>query len=257
MASSSEKDYTNLDHCISGPGITPGLLTTTRSIYPGCHCNETCSNDDDSDIPCSCSIAYTIDRCLLDAYLSESSPPIFECNANCSCNVFCFNRSSQQYSCHPKLDLFHTCNKGMGVRSSSVIPNGSYLGEYVGELLSTSQTMKRLGQLQPTDSCYIVQYKEHLSSNGNILVTNIDATQKGNLLRFINHSCSPNLVMAAVRSNSLLPRLCLFACKDILPGEEVCFSYFGRKGNGTSVATGTKQCFCDSKECIGYLPLMQ
>lgn len=99
MASSSLKDYTSLDHCVSGPGITPDLLTSTDSIYPGCHCNETCSSD--SDIPCSCSIAYTTDRCLLDAYLTESSPPIFECNANCSCNVSCFNRTSQQYSYHP------------------------------------------------------------------------------------------------------------------------------------------------------------
>ena len=255
MASSSLKDYTSLDHCVSGPGITPDLLTSTDSIYPGCHCTETCSSD--SDIPCSCSIAYTTDRCLLDAYLTESSPPIFECNANCSCNVSCFNRTSQQYSYHPELDLFHTCSKGMGVRTLNFIPNGSYLGEYVGELLSTSQAMKRLGQLQPADSCYIVQYKEHLS-NGNTLVTNIDATQKGNLLRFINHSCSPNLMMVAVRSNSILPRLCLFACRDILSQEEICFSYFGRKGNGiSSVDTGTKQCFCDSEECIGYLPLMQ
>ncbi len=255
MASSLQKDYTTIECCIAGPGISPDLLTTSDSIYPGCHCKETCSSD--CDPPCSCSIAYNTDSgLLLDTYLSKYSPPLFECNAKCGCNLSCFNRATQRYTCSPNVDLFYTRRKGLGLHATRFTPKGSYLGEYIGEVLSTSQTMERLGELEATDSCYIVQYKEHLSTK-NSLITNIDATNNGNLLRFVNHSCSPNLTMIAVRSNSLLPRLCLFATRDILPSEEMCFSYFGRNETGATLKTGDKQCFCDSKECVGYLPLMK
>ncbi len=257
MASSlqiEKKEYTNISCCVAGPGVSSELLNTSNSIYPGCHCKKACSND--SDPPCSCRITYDADSRLLDEYLCDDSPLIFECNAKCGCNLSCSNRATQRYSCHPAVSVFHTSKKGIGLHTRTLIPKGSYLGEYIGEVLSTSQAMERLGELQLTDSCYVVQYKEHLS-NKNTLVTNIDATHKGNLLRFVNHSCSPNLTMAAVRSNSLLPRLCLFAYRDILPEEEACFSYFGRKEVGASMKTGTKQCFCESKDCVGYLPLMQ
>ena len=73
-------------------------------------------------------------------------------------------------------------------------------------------------------------------------------------MRFVNHSCALNLAMVAVRTDSIVPRLCLFACRDIDPSEEICFSYFGH--DSSSVATlGKKRCFCGAVECVGYLPL--
>lgn len=80
---------------------------------------------------------------------------------------------------------------------------------------------------------------------------NIDATRVGNFARFINHSCDGgNLSTVLVRSSgALLPRLCFFASKNILEGEELTFSYgdirLGKKG---------LQCFCGSSSCFGILP---
>lgn len=96
--------------------------------------------------------------------------------------------------------------------------------------------------------------------DGRVLTTNIDATYKGNLTRFINHSCSPNLVMVPVRMDSIVPRLCLFAARDIEAKEEVCFSYFGKSGADVDpvspdITFGKKQCLCGSKHCVGFLPL--
>lgn len=51
-------------------------------------------------------------------------------------------------------------------------------------------------------------------ANG-ILRTNIDATRMGNVGRYINHSCSPNLDMHIVRHRLLVPSAALFAKRNI------------------------------------------
>ena len=71
--------------------------------------------------------------------------------------------------------------------------------------------------------------------------------------------------MVAVRSDSIIPRLCLFAARDIDAGEEIGFSYFGQTVAGTRGVAhdralsehtfGQKQCMCGAEECVGFLPL--
>jgi SET domain-containing protein len=151
-----------------------------------------------------------------------------------------------------------TAKKGYGVCAQVDISRGMYVGEYVGEVISGSQAKERLESQQNTSlPCYVVQYREH-TATGTVVTTNIDATYKGNIMRFVNHSCSPNLVMVAVRSDSIVPRLCLFASKDISTGEELCFSYYGSSGaevNKEALQLGKQPCYCGSVECVRFLPL--
>ena len=52
----------------------------------------------------------------------------------------------------------------------------------------------------------------------------IDARKYGNVARFINHLCEPNLVPVKVFVDSQdlrFPRICLFASRDILAQEEL------------------------------------
>jgi len=67
----------------------------------------------------------------------------------------------------------------------------------------------------------------------------------GNIARFINHSCDPNLVMLPVRSDSIASILCLFTLKAISMGKELWFS------NGDTPAESG---YCGSEVCKGYLP---
>ncbi|KAM3571346.1 hypothetical protein VYU27_006610 [Nannochloropsis oceanica] len=81
-----------------------------------------------------------------------------------------------------------------------------------------------------------------------LLRTSLDATQKGNVSRFFNHSCAPNLKIACVRDGGLLPRLCLFTSREVKVGEELTFAY----GEGRS--EGQRVCRCGARECQGFLP---
>ena len=157
-----------------------------------------------------------------------------------------------------RLDVVKTVKKGYGVCTRVDICRGTYVGEYIGEVITGSQAKERLYSRQNTSlPCYVVQYREH-TATGTVMTTNIDATYSGNIMRFINHSCSPNLAIVAVRSDSIVPRLCLFATRDISTGEELCFSYYGSSGaevNREALQLGKQPCYCESADCVRFLPL--
>ena len=63
---------------------------------------------------------------------------------------------------------------------------GDLVVEYVGEVIDSESWEQRKQQLSRFDHMYF------MALNHNEIV---DATRKGNVARFINHSCSPNLVV--------------------------------------------------------------
>ncbi|KAL3661694.1 hypothetical protein V7S43_013453 [Phytophthora oleae] len=83
---------------------------------------------------------------------------------------------------------------------------------------------------------YVLSLREHVAHQGSselhfdVVRTNVDASSSGNFTRFFNHSCTPNLEVAAVRVESFVPRLALFARRHIEIGEELTFDY----GEGAS-----------------------
>lgn len=68
---------------------------------------------------------------------------IFECNDSCSCNtITCNNRVVQKGLTH-RFEVFKTQDKGWGVRSLRMIQKGSFVCEYVGEIITDSEADKR------------------------------------------------------------------------------------------------------------------
>ncbi|GFS20713.1 histone-lysine N-methyltransferase SETMAR [Elysia marginata] len=102
----------------------------------------------------------------------------------------------------------------------------SFVCEYAGELIDKAEAKKRLQEADKSgESNYLICLKEH--SQGSFLCTFVDPRHVGNLGRFINHSCDPNLVMLPVRVNHSIPRLALFSRQDLEAGEELTFDYSG------------------------------
>jgi SET domain-containing protein len=67
----------------------------------------------------------------------------------------------------------------MGLKAEHYILAGELVTEYVGEVIDEAEMNRR------SDSVYIMELDDHVY---------IDARRKGNLSRFINHSCDPNCV---------------------------------------------------------------
>ncbi|XP_054935738.1 histone-lysine N-methyltransferase SETMAR isoform X1 [Physeter macrocephalus] len=211
-----------LDH-VAGPG---GDTDPTLITFPGCVCLKT------PCLPGTCSCLrreknYDDNLCLRHiGSEAKCAEPVFECNVLCQCSDHCRNRVVQR-GLQFHLQVFKTDRKGWGLRTLDFIPKGRFVCEYAGEVLGFPEVQRRI-QLQTIhDSNYIIAVREHVY-NGQVMETFVDPTSIGNIGRFLNHSCEPNLLMIPVRINSMVPKLALFAAKDIVPEEELSYDYSGR-----------------------------
>jgi len=115
------------------------------------------------------------------------------------------------------------------------IKKGEFVVEYVGEVIDDRTCEKRLWQMKRLSDTNF--YLCEVSSN---MV--IDATDKGNMSRFINHSCEPNTEMQKWTVDGET-RVGIFALRDIEKGEELTYDY-------KFVQFGADQdCHCGSSYC--------
>lgn len=75
----------------------------------------------------------------------------------------------------------------------------------------------------------------------------IDATKKGNLGRFLNHSCRPNCKVEKWLVGRKV-RMGIFTKRDVAAGEELTFNY-----NVDRYGHDAQECFCGESNCVGYI----
>ncbi|XP_030585589.1 histone-lysine N-methyltransferase SETMAR [Archocentrus centrarchus] len=254
---------------VQGPGST---VDPSEVTLPGCSClSHSCCIDS-----CSClqthGQEYDSTGTLL--YLNRTDAgfcsPVFECNALCTCSDDCSNRVVQR-GLRLSLEVYSTRDRGWGVRTLEKISRGAFVCEYAGEVISFGEARRRQFSQRSEDNNYIIAVREH-AGTGSITETFVDPAQVGNVGRFLNHSCVPNLFMVPVRVHSVIPRLALFAGRDIEAQEELTFDYSGgysnehpaellsMQSNAAAQASGTdrlqrKACRCGSNNCMQFLPL--
>mmetsp|Transcript_75530 Transcript_75530/g.125943 ORF Transcript_75530/g.125943 Transcript_75530/m.125943 type:complete len:318 (-) Transcript_75530:154-1107(-) len=174
---------------------------------------------------------------------------IFECTSHCACNASCRNRVVSR-GLQKRVEVFKTHSRGWGLRSCEKISRGTFVCEYAGEIINSAEADRRRAQ-RGTARNYIMCVREHVSG-GRVLRTTIDPTTRGNVGRFINHSCEANLSVHIVRAGSLVPRVALFARRDINVAEELTMSY--GEADCTDVAHRIHPCLCGAHNCKGVLP---
>ncbi|KVH88628.1 histone-lysine N-methyltransferase, H3 lysine-9 specific SUVH4-like [Cynara cardunculus var. scolymus] len=243
----------------------PSFTYITKIIYPdwycpvppkGCDCVGRCS-----DKRCSCAfkndgeIPYNHNGAIV-----EAKPLVYECGPSCRCPPSCYNRVTQN-GMKIELEIFKTESRGWGVRSLSSISSGSFICEYIGELLEDTEAEKRTGNDeylfdigQNYNDCTKPSPGEVVEGGG----FTIDAAHYGNVGRFINHSCSPNLYAQNVlydQEDKRMPHIMLFAAENIPPLQELTYHYnyavdtvHDSDGN-----IKIKSCYCGSSECTGRL----
>lgn len=85
---------------------------------------------------------------------------------------------------HASLELRETRNMGIGVFTTAPLPADSVIGLYTGEL-------KRREHLRDHQVPYVVE-PDSWAADGEGRKTQIDASERGNWTRFVNHHCKPN-----------------------------------------------------------------
>lgn len=185
---------------------------------------------------------------------------IYECGPCCSCPINCRNRISQA-GLKVRLEVFKTKDKGWGLRSWDPIRAGAFICEYAGEVINdckveelgseseddyifdATRTYQPLGVL-PGDSNKAHQVPFPLI---------ISAKNVGNVARFMNHSCSPNVfwqpVLRESNSESYL-HIAFFAIRHIPPMTELTYDY-GITQSGKADER-KKRCLCGSFKCRGH-----
>ncbi|XP_052857593.1 histone-lysine N-methyltransferase EHMT2-like [Drosophila gunungcola] len=202
-----------------------------------CSCPDSCSSD-----RCQCNGAssqnwYTAESRLTADFNYEDPAVIFECNDVCGCNqLSCKNRVVQNGTRTPlQIVECEEQAKGWGVRALANVPKGTFVATYTGEILTALEADRR------TDDSYYFDL-----DHGHC----IDANYYGNVTRFFNHSCEPNVLPVRVfyeHQDYRFPKIAFFACRDIDAGEEICYDYgekFWRVEHRSSVG-----CRCLTAAC--------
>lgn len=147
---------------------------------------------------------------------------MIECGTRCVVGDRCTNKRFQRHQTSA-CTIVKTGKKGFGLMASAPMAAGDFIMEYVGEVLNSAQFEKRAADYSNDKNRH--HYFMALRSD-----CVIDATIKGNISRFINHSCDPNAETQKWTVNGEL-RIGFFASKSIAAGEEVTFDYqFQRYG---------------------------
>lgn len=158
----------------------------------------------------------------------------------CPCGEQCSNQRFQKRS-YANVGWFRCGKKGFGLQVLEDIPCGTFIIEYVGEVLDMKEHNAR-------QQDYARRGQKHfyfMTLNSNEV---IDACVKGNLGRYINHSCNPNCQTEKWTVNG---EVCIgfFALRDLLKGEEVTFDYNYVRFLGAAA----KKCECGSADCRGFI----
>jgi hypothetical protein len=110
-----------------------------------------------------------------------------ECHPSfCPCGDTCANQRFQNCE-YPKLKVQSCGRKGLGLFAGEGLTAGQFITEYLGEVIHRSTLDERMQTVYAEEMRHT--YFLHLDG-----AEVIDATQKGNESRFLNHSCGPNAV---------------------------------------------------------------
>ncbi|CAN8068660.1 unnamed protein product [Agarophyton chilense] len=169
----------------------------------------------------------------------------FLCNPlTCKAGHKCGNSSFHRRKL-PKLRPFFTADqRGWGLKAEEPIAKGSFVVEYIGEIIDRNMLEKRLKDAQRLKSheYYIMDLTNDLF---------VDAKFKGNLSRFINSSCDPNCATQKwTDSVTGQTHVGIFAKQNIPAGTELtynyCFEDFGLHGKSQKRSF---MCQCGTSSC--------
>uniref|UniRef100_A0A8C6MJQ8 SET domain, bifurcated 2 n=1 Tax=Nothobranchius furzeri TaxID=105023 RepID=A0A8C6MJQ8_NOTFU len=229
------KESTPVELCVGDAGTRPSEFRYRKDRWPHgcflsrgpalfrvcCDCTDGCSDAKH----CACVAMTTGGRGYSHQRLLEPVP-LYECGPWCGCvRSRCQNRLVQR-GLRVRLQVFQTEDRGWGVRCRDDLDRGTFVCIYAGE-----RSLKRGAEME--EVCFI------------------DANKEGNVSRFINHNCKPNLFIQNVFTDShdpAFPVIAFFTSRVVKSGTELTWDYAA----DAYADPGQKQevpCLCGSSDC--------
>ena len=178
----------------------------------------------------------------VEQYRSKRIPPEFLISGS---SLHVFNCTKEEFeSMKRNLPLIRFEKSPIhqwGAFSAVKIAAGEPIVEYTGVLIRMSVTRAR------------EKYYETHGNNGSYIFrlgedVFIDATNRGGIARFLNHSCDPNCKTRIVNADGI-HHVVIYAKRDIEPYEELTYDYrLPYESRSKAIV-----CNCGSLNCRGYL----
>lgn len=162
-----------------------------------------------------------------------------ECVGDCSCGTDCQNQRFQKRE-YANVAVIKTEKKGYGLRAEADLRPNQFIFEYVGEVINEGNFRRRMRTYDEEG----IKHFYFMSLNKGEFV---DATKRGNLGRFCNHSCNPNCYVDKWVVGEKL-RMGIFAERHIKTGEELVFNY-----NVDRYGADPQPCYCGEPNCTGFI----
>ncbi|KAI9373067.1 hypothetical protein BJX61DRAFT_404513 [Aspergillus egyptiacus] len=243
--------------------LREGVHPIAQEFNAGCSCNGFCdpsrcaclTQEEDSNERIIPYASAKDDRGFwgLSADFLKRTSMIYECNSLCGCNERCWNRVISNGRT-VRLEIFHTGQRGFGLRSPDFIRAGQFIDLYLGEVITTAAADKREKHANSRNAPSYLFSLDFLCNDDNIYV--VDGCTFGAPTRFINHSCNPNCRMFAVsrtHGDEYLYDLAFFALKDIPPNTELTFDYNPHMEKVKKLDPSAVPCLCGEPTCRGQL----
>lgn len=149
--------------------------------------------------------------------------------------------SEQKFSVTKGLALRQSRIHGRGVYARVPIPAGTRIVEYRGERISAAEA-----EIRYPDDPNVPHHTFLFALDDDVI---IDATYRGNIARWINHSCDPNC--ASVDEDD---RIYIESIRDIAPGEELVYDYhLVLEVRHTPAMKRRFPCICGAPNCRGTM----